>query len=290
MPDYDIYLDDPFVRHKVDSLGRTRIEQLQPGDDPVSFALGLGGTRRFPHPAYALGYAMAVSYEYQMILIDFFNPNIWGWPSFIEDLKAGLSFPPDDVCTDSYQGMVAYESAIAESVQEIRPELAESLATFAALNGLDALPWGLGWLYRKVPGRWTNEVIEVPVTLPSIPLERPGTDPRQTPALDALLLYLWLTGGWRDEGARDILSSVACFKCDIKRSPECPMPICFASGNVRPEGLKLRVKRIRAALGIQRRGGRPRGFPLWGIKNLHIVLTDYVHCYGAVRREIANHF
>ena len=284
MSKYEIDLENPDVWYRVDSLGRRRAVPFQPGDHPL---LGPGIRSRLPHPAYALGYAWAVSYEYQMILIDLFTR--CEWPGYISRLASGLAFPIDDRRTNSYEGMVAFESAVAESIKIIRHELADALEPYATRHGLDVVPWGLGWLYRSVPRQWTDRCIEVPVTLPPVPPKSRRTDPRTTPALDALLLYLWLTGGWRDPAAKEILQPVVCFECEASYSPHCPKPLCFARGHDRPEGLMLRINRTKSALGVHRPPGRPRGPSRWDDEELRFVLTEYVH-YWAFQREIEHHF
>jgi hypothetical protein len=208
-------------------------------------------------------------------------------------LAAGLVFPNDAALTNSYEEMVAYYQAVAEGVRTLRPDLVEELAPSSDRHGVDALPWGRGWLYTKVPSKWSDQQVEVPVTLPPITLttERHPRDPRSEPALDALLLYLWLTGAWRDQVARDILRPLICFECgyDVEPKPKCPKPVCFAAGSVRPEKLKLRINRIKAPLGVHRARGRPRGSSKWDRGELHIVLSEYVR-YRALRKEMAPYF
>jgi hypothetical protein len=284
MRKFEIYLDNPDVRYRVDSLGRRRAVPRKPDDDPI---FGPGMKKRFPHPAYALGYAWAVSYEYQMILISLFTR--CQWPNCIKELDSGLIYPVDERRIGSYEGMVAFESATAESIRLIRYELVDALRPFAIRHGLDAVPWGLGWLYRSVPRRWTDQSITVKVNLPELTPTRRRTDPRTTPALDALLLYLWLTGGWRDPAAQKILNPAVCFECDVSDSPQCPKLLCFARGQDRPEGLMLRINRTKSALGVHRPPGRPKGAPRWNPEELQFALREYVS-YLASRGEIDQHF
>lgn len=287
---WELDLNDPSVCYRVDSLGRRRAFNFDPAKhDPRTWGL-LGGQplkRKFPHPAYALGYAWAVSYEYQMLLIECFTR--WEWPTTVMDLAAGLVFSTEDSYTESYKGMVAYESAVAQSVKDIRPGLVEALEPFAARHGLNHLPWGLGWLYRSIPQSSTYDIVDVHPELSETKLERRRTDPRTTPALDALLIYLWLTGGWRNLEAQQLLEPVMCFQCDYTESPNCSKLVCWAAGAYRPQGLKLRINRITGALGIHRKRGRPRGSSRWDRDELLSVLWEYVN-YGVFQREIAPHF
>ena len=77
--------------------------------------------------------------------------------------------------------------------------------------------------------------------------------------------------------------------CNVTDSPGCPKPVCFASGSTRPEALKLQINRIKSALGVHRRRGRPEGSSKWDKEELYSVLKEYLR-YGVFRREIKRHF
>ena len=159
--EYKIDLNTPGIWTRVDSIGRRRQVTLQPGDNPLLIP---GLKPRLPHPVYALGYANSVSYEYQLLLIDLFNSVNHPWSEEIQELAGGLEYPYRE--TRTYEEAVAFQSALAESVNALRPGLPEAVAPFAGRHGLDVLPWGLGWLYQHLPQKSTQARIEVPVALP----------------------------------------------------------------------------------------------------------------------------
>ena len=160
--DLELDRNDPWVWVRTNKDGRRYKVPLNPGDHP----LFPGSKRKVSHPADARGYACAASNAYQTLLLDLFTCR--EWPERILDLAAGLVFPNDAALTNSYEEMVAYYQAVAEGVRTLRPDLVEELAPFSDRYGLDALPWGRGWLYTKVPSKWSDQQVEVPVTLPPI--------------------------------------------------------------------------------------------------------------------------
>ena len=154
---------------RVDSIGRIR--QIS-GDAPRDhWLLPPGSVTRFRHPAYILGYRKAVSYEYELLMVDLFS--LYGEPD--EDSRAcaaAISYPSAGPEYHTYGGYVEYYQAIEAAIVDRRPELIRRLAPLAARHGLDALPWGMGWLVRYTTGyapqepRGGLEAIHPPAILP----------------------------------------------------------------------------------------------------------------------------
>lgn len=186
-------MQDPYV-DSVDSKGRRR-RVYWDSTGGTAGLLGVPRRQRWGHPAYGLDYAWAVSYEYQMLLIDLFAPSRWG--AYVLELTAGLDFPRHSPETDSYAGMVAHYKAVAEGVKEVRHALVDAVAPFAARHGLNPIPWGLGWLYEKLPRGASTERVAVTadMALVDVPQGRKTVDRRLHAGLTALLVYLRLTGG-----------------------------------------------------------------------------------------------
>jgi hypothetical protein len=222
-----------------------------------------------------LDYAGAVSCEYQLLVGEFFR--VAQWPPDFLALAAGLELPPPDESFFTYAGMIAYRQAVAAAVGEIRPQLVENLLPVAGRHGLDALPWGVGWLIETAvvqaigygPKDNVTKVIIKPVKGNAPLPETSPVAPRQDPAEDALLLYLWLTGAYKDGIARHIVSPF--------------LPLGFGDNPSRNEGqqlisgdLKLRAMRLKAQLAARRPRGRPPGRARWDKDEIYFVLANYI--------------
>lgn len=303
----DLRNPNPLERVRVYKDGRRFTKLLKPGEHPL-----LGLKRKFPHPAYSRGYAKAVSHEYQSILIPLFNPRGYELPDDVLDLAAGLSIHPANFVTYSYEDMASYYQTVAKGVEIVRPELVAELKRFTLRHGLDVIPWGRGWLYSSIPLRQSDSNLEIPMDLPEQPAVsdfRP-VDRRQTPALDALTLYLYLTRGWRDEEVRELLKSLICFECssskkvycecdkkglatcecDLTNSANCPRPVCFGASGGLSVRLTSKINFIKSALNFQGgKRGRPPRTSRWDMDEVRFVLNKHAN-YGVLQREIRQHY
>lgn len=86
------------------------------------------------------------------------------------------------------------------------------------------------------------------------------------PRKDALLLYLWLTGAYRDPLVRHIIAPV----------------LRLGRGDTLQvhEALYHRVKRLKALLGIRRPSGRPPGRSRWDHEEVCYLLEEYMKYLG----------
>jgi len=266
--------EEPLLRN-VDSRGRVRPTTYPDGIQTFDDMLGLPRPRRglLAHPSYYLDYPWAVSHEYQMLVGSLIQPSIC--PDVILTLTAGLDFPDQNLATDNYAGMVAYYQAVAEGVSAVRPALAEEVVPFATRHGLNHLPWGLGWLYQALPQNSSNNRVLVPVSamadIPS-PAKPKPVDGRSDPAVDALLVYLRITGAGRDPHALQIVHSVLVPECTEKFL----MENCICDRGPWPKALTLRCDRALRGLLVKRGPGRPAGQSKWDLEELYSVLEDYV--------------
>ena len=308
MKRYEVDLNNPnpLERVRVNKDGRRYNVYLKPGEHPI-----LGLKPRYPHPAYARGYAKAVSHEYQTIVIPLFNPHVYNLPEDALDLAAGLNIPRANYVTHSYEEMVSYYEAVANGVKVVRPDLASQLDHFICRHGLDAIPWGRGWVYSSIPQWRTYSSVGISMDLPEGPVgsDFKPLDRRTTPALDALTLYLHLTKCWRNEEVREILESLICFECnsnkkakcecdldglancecDLKNSANCPRPVCFGSGGGLSVRLTSRINFIKTALNTHRgQRGRPSKPSRCDVEEVRFVLSHHLN-YGVLRREIRRH-
>ncbi len=163
--------------------------------------------------------------------------------------------------------MGVHYQAVAEGVKTIRPEVVEALVPIADRHGLTYIPWGTGWLYETFPKAQSSERVKVPVDIKpaEMPDRRKPVDARREPAIDALLVYLWLTGVWRDTLVREVLRTLICFDCNIEKgvhpTPKCPnrtsQPICWGAGVARRPTLQRRIARILKELDVHRPRARP---------------------------------
>jgi hypothetical protein len=234
-----------------------------------------GWRSRHPHPAYALGHRWAVSYEYQLLLIDLFRAG--HCPTDVLTLAAGLDLPAPDESFLTYAGMVAYRQAVASAVGELKPQLVERLLPAAGRHGLDALPWGLGWLIETavvcadnqgLQGKITKVKLK-PVMGNSLLTETSPVDPRCNPAKDALLLYLWLSGAYKDGIARHLVAPF--LPLGFGENPSQSGGLQFISGD-----LKRKAMRLKAELGARRPTGRPPGRSRWDRDELYFALASYM--------------
>ncbi|MFQ6026629.1 MAG: hypothetical protein ACE5Q6_03845 [Dehalococcoidia bacterium] len=215
-----------------------------------------GLQRKVAHTPHIFGYEWAVSDEYQMLLIEFFAIDRDQWLDEINTLSAYLNFPRHDERTESYQGMVLFYQAIKEAVSKSAPLLIQALTPFLKTHGLDALPWGAGWVCEQLAGgqgpTWDIDLSH----LPDAPTSRHFTDWRVNPFEDSLLVYLHLTGCWRDRDVQEILDPLLEFvqKEALAKKKEAPANW--------PDYMALRgerIKRTLSKLGVHRPQGRPNG-------------------------------
>ena len=214
-----------FQRDKIGRARRMTGEQ----DDELGLLLPPGWRRRFPHPLYAYGYERAVAHEYEMLTGDL----LFGsrpWHEKAKALASGLIV--QDGPYGDYQRWVRHCQAIAKAIEGARPSLVTALEPIAYRHGLDAVPWGMGWMIRHFVE------VQPGYRLDPEPTKGPPRGQRD-PAIDALLLYVHLTGHLWDPQTRAIVKPV--IDLDAVADP------------VR------RVQEIKSALGAKRGPGRPSG-------------------------------
>ena len=209
-----------------DKVGRAR---RMTGEQAIGLGelLPPGWRRRFPHPLYAYGYERAVAHEYEMLTGDLFvRPRPWREKA--RALARGLTVR--DGPDGDYQLWVRHCQGIAKTVEDARPCLMTALEPIAYRHGLDAVPWGMGWMLRHF--------VEVQPGYGPDPEPTKGPPRGQrVPATDALLLYVYLTGHHWDPQARAIIKPI--IDLDLVVDP------------------KRRVQVIKSALGAKRKRGRP---------------------------------
>lgn len=213
---------------RTDSIGRARRmegESINPMVPP-------GLRPRFPHPAYRFGYERAVACEYEMLVNDLLlarPPR--SWHADVERAADGLVVQDSSAWFSGYWPWVAYIQRIERLAEDTRPEMMQALRPVAQRHGLAWLPWGLGWFARQYA------VIEgMEDRLDDTEHVDPPRAQRE-PDIDALLLYLHLTGYLRDPRAKEMVKPI--FDLDLIEDP------------VR------RVQQIKKAMGVRRPAGRP---------------------------------
>ena len=209
-----------------DKIGRARRMTGEQADE-LGLLIPPGLRRRFPHPAY--GYERAVAYEYELLTGDLFvRPR--AWLENAEALASGLTV--QDGPYGDYGLWAKHCQAIAISVKGTRPSLIKALEPIAHRHGLDAVPWGMGWLLKHFVE------VQPACGLDPGPTKGPPRGQRD-PAIDALLLYVHLTGQLWDPQAEAIIKPVIDLNLVGDR--------------------KRRVQQIKSALGVKRKPGRPSG-------------------------------
>ena len=217
---------------QVDSLGRVR--HLESRDTVLGIAdLFTPPNIKIPAfpSAYLYGYERGVADAHELLLIDLFVYPRWEtWCKEMFSLAGGLAVPYEP-CR-CYECLVENCRRIEEKVATERPQLVAGLESMARRHGIDVLPWGKGWLAGKFCAK--DEV-----DMETAKFHKPKGYPRtqRNPALDSLLLYMYLTGHINDQRAREIVKPA--IDLDHVEDP------------VR------RVQKIKRQLGVSRRTGRP---------------------------------
>lgn len=253
---------------RVDTLGRVRQLDHYPYDTP-----------RFRHPAYRFGYASAVAFEYRILLNDLFLRDDWPWHDEILQLNTGIYYPPAAESFLAYDGLVTYYTTVAEAVKSERPHLVEAVLPVVRRHGLDVLPWGLGFFLANLPqGLEDSEtpaiIISEPLS-PDLPEEWTprAKDERQWADVDALLLYVWLTGAYLDERIRTAVK---------------PLVDLEDGATLRVSSMiEKRMARAMKALGVHRPRGRPPGRSSYDREaniSEHLVLVDSFVEYALAMR------
>lgn len=186
---------------------------------------------KFP-AVYLYGYERGVADAHELLLNDLFYYPRWEmWHEEMFSLAGNLAIP-DDPCP-CYKCLVENCRRIEEKVATERPRLAAGLESMARRHGIDALPWGRGWL-----ASWF--CIKVETDRGPDEFHKPKGYPRtqRSPALDSLLLYMYLTGHFNDQRAREIVRPA--IDLDLVEDP------------IR------RIQEIKRQLGISREPGRPK--------------------------------
>ena len=272
-------IDMNFIVESVDRTDRSRrVYSKGPGFLGV---FGLPKANRQPHPVYHQGYPRAVAWWYQGLLLRLFDGRRWA--DDVLRLAADLDYsPPHDLLYDS-EGHAAYFQAIEDGVKEVTPDLADAVEPFAARHGLVHIPWGRGWLYDKLRFGSRSGNTKVPLRMrvwgpprPKKSVELGNT--RQNPSEDALLLYLDLTGVWRNEEAQALVRPVICTCGNEAEDNHVNHDGGCAIG---PKGywsnaLRKRLERIKASLDIHRERGRPKGHSEWDRDEVFLVLSEYM--------------
>ena len=211
-----------------DSIGRARRmegESINPMVNP-------GSRLRFPHPAYRFGYERAVAYEYELLVGDLLlarPPR--SWHADVDRAAEGLVVQDSLAYLSGYWTWVAYLQRVERLAEAAKPEMMQALRPVAKRHGLTWLPWGMGWFAKQ---------FAVTAGMEDRPADTEHVDPpraQREPDIDALLLYLHLTGYLRDTRAKAMVKPI--FDLDLIEDP------------VR------RVQQIKKAMGVRRPAGRP---------------------------------
>ena len=213
-------LDQRTEWFRVDSLGRGR--HLRSRTTARTHALPFN---------HRYGYERVVADAHELLLNDLFVYPHWKrWREEMFALAGGLAVP-DESCA-CYECLVEQCQRVEERVTTERPQLAAGLEPMARRHGIDVLPWGKGWLARKFCDKDK-------VDMETAESHEPKGYPRaqRSPALDSLLLYMYLTGHFNDQQAREIVKPAI----DLDHF-EYPV---------------RRVQEIKRQMGVSRRAGRP---------------------------------
>ena len=156
------------------------------------------------------------------------------WASWRDEVLSrvdGLAVPHTPC--ECYECWVQHCKAIAGVATNTRPLMVAAIEPVAQRHALDVVPWGIGWLTQ-----WfcLEQVDDHPDQR-----HAPRGYPRgqRDPGRDSLLLYVYLTGHMEDPVAREIIKPVV----DLNHLAD----------------PKRQVQRIKSALGISRKPGRPVG-------------------------------
>lgn len=211
-----------------DSIGRARRMEGK----SIHLFVPPGWKRRFRHPSYRFGYGRAVACEYGLLVDDLLLAHPpRSWQADVKRAADGLVVPDSPAWFSGYRPWVAYLQRVERLAESDRPGMMQALRPVAQRHGLACLPWGMGWFasrFAVIDGREDTQV--------DMERDEPPRAQRE-PDIDALLLYLHLTGYLRDPRAKEMVKPA--FDLDLIVDP------------VR------RVQQIKKALGVRRPPGRP---------------------------------
>jgi hypothetical protein len=122
--------------------------------------------------------------------------------------------------------------------------------------------------------RWTLETLGVT----EWPVDSNPIDKRHDPVRDAVLLFLSLTGVWRNSGIREVAAPVLCRCASALKSTSDHLDNCMAGdGKIWPEDLTHYIRRAKLALAVNRRNlGRPPSQSKWDCDEAIRILRPYI--------------
>ena len=220
------------VWFQVDSMGRVRNLGSRDKVRGMADLLTPSNVKIPNYPSiYLYGYERGVADAHELLLTDLFTHPRWEtWREEMSALAGGLAVL-DEPCP-CYECLVKRCQRVEERVATERPQLASGLDPMARRHGIDVLPWGKGWLARRFCAK-------IKVDMETAKFHEPKGYPRaqRNPALDSLLLYMYLTGHFNDQRAREIVKPVI----DLEHVED---PV-------------RRIQEIKRQMGVSRRAGRP---------------------------------